>query len=74
LAKKLSNREKPSAKRNLLDNVTLEQLVVLSNSERINSVHIHSVLSQPERLFQVNKMMLRQMKLLLQNKTVKKLK
>jgi hypothetical protein len=66
--------ENPTSKGNLRDEATIEQLVVLSNMESINAVLIHNGLSQPERLLQLNKMAITQMKSLVQNITIKKLK
>ena len=59
---------------NIRDEATIEQLVVLSNMESINSVLIHNGLSQPERLIQLNKMAIAQMKSLMQHTTIKSLK
>lgn len=59
---------------NIRDEATLEQLVVLSNLESINSVLIHQGLSQPGRLQQLNKIAITQMKSLLQNDNIKKLR
>jgi KilA-N domain len=61
-------------KGNIRDSANLEQLVVLSNMESINSVMIHQGLPQPERLAQLNKIAITQMKSLLGNKQLKKLK
>ncbi len=66
--------ENPNHKGNIRDEATIEQLVVLSNMESINAVLIHNGLSQPARLLQLNKMAITQMKSLLQNTTIKKLK
>lgn len=66
--------ENPTAKGNIRDEATIEQLVVLSNMESINSVLIHNGLTQPERLLQLNKMAITQMKSLVQNTISKKLK
>ncbi len=66
--------ENATAKRNIRDEASIEQLVVLSNMESINAVLIHNGLQQAERLIQLNKMAITQMKSLLQNSTVKKLK
>lgn len=66
--------ENPNNKGNIRDEATIEQLVVLSNMESINSVLIHNGLAQSERLLQLNKMAITQMKSLLQNTTIKKLK
>ena len=53
---------------------TIEQLVVLSNLESLNSVFIHQGQSQPERLLQLNTIAITQMKALLNSKQIKKLK
>jgi hypothetical protein len=66
--------ENPSNKGNIRDDATIEQLVVLSNMESINAVLIHNGLAQSERLIQLNKMAITQMKSLLQNASIKKLK
>ena len=64
----------PEATGNIRDTATIEQLVVLSNLESINAVLIHQGLSQPERLQQLNSIAITQMKSLLGNKQLKKLK
>ncbi len=64
----------PKAEGNIRDTATLEQLVVLSNLESINAVLIHQGLKQPERLMQLNKIAITQMKSLVANKSIKKLK
>jgi hypothetical protein len=51
-----------------------EQLVVLSNIESINAVLIHQALKQNERLEQLNKIAVTQMKSLVGNRNSKKLK
>ncbi len=66
--------ENPDAEGNIRDMATIEQLVVLSNMESINAVLIHQGLSQSERLLQLNKIAINQMKSLLGNKTLRKLK
>ncbi len=66
--------EYPDAEGNIRDMATIEQLVVLSNLESINAVLIHQGLSQSERLVQLNKIAITQMKSLLGNKNLKKLK
>ena len=55
------------------DQASLEQLVVLSNMESINSVLIHQQLSQPERLLQLNKTAIIQLKSLYNNIHLNKL-
>jgi hypothetical protein len=66
--------ENPKAEGNIRDTASIEQLVVLSNLESINSVMIHQELSQSERLVQLNKIAITQMKSLVGNKQLKNLK
>jgi KilA-N domain len=66
--------ENPTAKGNIRDEATLEQLVVLSNMESINAVFIGKGLPQSERLVELNKMAITQMKSLLNSTAIKKLK
>jgi hypothetical protein len=66
--------ENPIAMGNIRDEATIEQLVVLSNMESINAVFINQGLGQNERLIQLNKMAITQMKSLLGNPTLKHLK
>lgn len=63
----------PEADGNIRDAATIEQLVVLSNLESINAVLIHQGLLQSERLMQLNKIAITQMKSLLGNTNLKKL-
>lgn len=68
-------REKNSKKTaNIRDEASLEQLVVLSNLESINALLIQQGLSQSERLIQLNKVAITQMKSLVENKAIKNLK
>jgi hypothetical protein len=55
----------PNAEGNIRDMATIEQLVVLSNLESINAVLIHQGLQQSERLVQLNKIAITQMKSLI---------
>ena len=64
----------PKAEGNIRDTATIEQLVVLSNLESINAVLIQQNLSQAKRLNQLNDIAISQMKSLLINKNIKKLK
>ncbi|WP_461789079.1 KilA-N domain-containing protein [Pedobacter sp.] len=64
----------PDKKGNIRDYATLEQLVVLSNMESINALLIRQSLTQSERLKQLNKVAITQMKSLLESKALKKLK
>jgi hypothetical protein len=56
------------------DYATLEQLVVLSNMESINALLIQKEFPQNERLIELNKVAITQMKSLLESKAIKKLK
>lgn len=64
----------PDKDGNVRDQATIEQLVVLSNLESINSVLINQGLSQSDRLQQLNKIAITQMKSLVANQQMKKLK
>jgi hypothetical protein len=67
-------REKnPDKKGNIRDFATIEQLVVLSNLESINSVFIQDNKGQEERLIQLNKIAIEQMKSLVNSKLLSKL-
>lgn len=66
--------ENPTAKGNIRDEATIEQLVVLSNLESINALLIEQGLPQHNRLEQLNRIAITQMKSLLENKHIKKLK
>jgi len=63
----------PEKKGNIRDDATLEQLVVLSNLEGINALFIQQNLTQDERLIQLNKVAINQMKSLLENNKLKNL-
>ena len=62
-----------NAKGNMRDEATIEQLVVLSNMESINALLIEQDISQKDRLVQLNKVAIMQMKSLLANKSFKEL-
>jgi hypothetical protein len=64
----------PELKGNIRDYATLEQLVVLSNMESVNTLLIQQQLSQGERLIQLNKVAITQMRSLVENKGFKQLK
>ncbi len=66
--------ENPDADGNIRDMATIEQLVVLSNLESINAVLIHQGLTQGERIQQLNTIAITQMKSLLNNRNLNKLK
>lgn len=63
----------PDSKGNMRDEAHIEQLVVLSNMESINALLIEQGLSQKERLKQLNKVAIFQIKSLLTNEPLKKL-
>lgn len=58
---------------NMRDAATLEQLVVLSNLESINSVLIHQGMAAPERLAQLNAIAITQMRSLVGMQAIKRL-
>ena len=64
----------PTNQGNIRDYATLEQLVVLSNLESINALLIQQGLTQNERLIQLNKVAITQMKSLLASNAIKMLK
>ena len=64
----------PDAEGNIRDHAPLEQLVVLTNLESLNSVLIRQGLLQPERLATLNGIAITQMRTLLAARSVKHLK
>ena len=64
----------PNKKGNIRDDATLEQLVVLSNLESINSIMINQKIPQKQRLIKLNEIAITQMKSLMNNTSVKKLR
>jgi hypothetical protein len=64
----------PNAEGNIRDEASIEQLVILSNMESINAVLIHQGLPQSERLKRLNAIAISQMKSLLGNKSLNKLR
>ena len=68
-------RNKNSDKKgNIRDYATMEQLVVLSNMESKNALLIQQDFPQRDRLLQLNKVAITQMKSLLESNSIKKLK
>jgi len=65
--------ENPGEKGNIRDTATIEQLVVLSNLESFNSELIAEGLDAEVRLKRLNQDAIRQMKVMLENKSLKKL-
>jgi hypothetical protein len=64
----------PEAEGNVRDHATLEQLVVLTNLESLNSVLVRQGLPAPERLLRLNGIAITQMRTLLADPNVKRLK
>jgi hypothetical protein len=64
----------PGAEGNIRDHAPLEQLVVLTNLESLNSVLIRQGLPQPERLATLNGIAITQMRTLLNASSMKRLK
>ena len=58
---------------NLRDYASVEQLIVLSNLESLNSLLIKQNISQHDRLVQLNQIAISQIKSLVDNKSIKKL-
>lgn len=67
-------KQNPTSKGNIRDDATLEQLVVLSNLESINSVLIRQGMAAAQRLQQLNQIAITQMTSLVNNSNLKKLK
>lgn len=63
----------PKLAGNMRDHAALEQLVVLSNLESLNSVLIHQGLPAPERLRQLNDIAIVQVRSLVASPAVKRL-
>jgi hypothetical protein len=63
----------PDEKGNIRDTATIEQLVVLSNMESINALLIENNIPQKERLIQLNKVAISQMRSLLVYDKVKEI-
>ncbi len=63
----------PGAKGNIRDSATLEQLVVLSNLESVNSMLIQQGLQQNKRIVQLNAVAIFQMQALVKTGNVKRL-
>lgn len=57
----------PKKKGNIRDYATIPQLICLSNLENINAYLIECGISQSERLLELNKAAIRQMKILVED-------
>jgi hypothetical protein len=66
-------KENPKLPGNMRDHATIEQLVVLSNLESLNSVLIHQGLPAPDRLRQLNAIAIAQVRSLVASPAVKRL-
>jgi hypothetical protein len=65
--------KQPTKNGNIRDDASIEQLVVLSNLESINALLIQQGTPQNERLYQLNKVAISQMKSLINNNSIKKI-
>ncbi len=65
--------ENPKEKGNIRDFANVFQLVCLANMESLNAHFIHEGLPQSQRLEKLNQIAITQMKLLIEDKTVKKI-
>jgi hypothetical protein len=74
IAAKTWRDKNPKLSGNVRDYAEIEQLVVLSNLESINAILIREGLSQEKRIKKLNGIAINQMKSLLGNKEIKKLK
>ena len=63
--------QNPALDGNIRDQATLEQLVVLSNMESINALLIQQGLASQDRILQLNKVAITQMKSLLDSRQLK---
>lgn len=66
--------QNPGKKGNIRDYAPLEQLVVLTNLESLNAVLIEQGLDRGDRLKQLNAIAINQLKTLINNKNIKRLK
>jgi len=66
--------DNPDKKGNVRDYANIKQLVVLTNMESINAVLIRKKLTQSDRLMNLNEVARTQMKSLMVNPTIKRLK
>ena len=63
----------PEKKGNIRDYANISQLVCLSNLENLNALFINEKMSQKERLEKLNKIAIDQMRILIDNKSTKKI-
>ncbi len=65
--------ENPGNKGNIRDFANVSQLVCLANMENLNAVFIHDGLEQAKRLGRLNKIAIGQMKILVEDRTIRRL-
>lgn len=65
--------ENPGNKGNIRDFANVSQLVCLANMENLNAVFINDGLEQSKRLERLNKIAIQQMKILVEDRTIRKL-
>lgn len=66
--------QSPKAEGNIRDQATIEQLLVLANMESMNAEFIKICLSQADRLLKLNQIAITQLKAIIGNPQIKKLK
>jgi hypothetical protein len=66
--------DNPNAEGNIRDQANIEQLLVLANIESINAEFIKMNLPQSERLLKLNQIAISQLKAIVGNEQIKKLK
>ena len=66
-------RKNPNKKGNIRDYANISQLICLSNLENLNALFISDNISQEKRLAKLNKIAIQQMKLLVEESTIKRL-
>src|SRR3569833_3137208 len=66
--------QNPAQEGNIRDQATIEQLLVLANIESMNAEFIRMAISQSERLLKLNEIAIAQLKALIGNPSIKKLK
>ena len=71
---KFWREQNPTLEGNIRDHATIEQLLVLANLESMNAEFIRMNLSQNERLIKLNKIAIIQLKSLIANTNIKKLR
>ncbi len=65
--------EKPDATGNIRDFANVSQLVCLANLENLNAVFINEGMEQSERLTRLNQIAIQQMKILVEDRSTRKL-